>query len=101
MRIVKNIRRSNRELAIFSMGLQTTTNLKGCLTIYVTVWFHPGGIANILYLSKAVEKYCVAYNSTGEKKLSYTYPEKKSVHSKNATGDYSTQTWLQGRGRCF
>ena len=31
------------------------------------MWFHPGGIANILSISKVVEKYHVYYDSNGEK----------------------------------
>ena len=41
-----------------------TTNLQGDLPGYKTVWFHPGGIANILFLSKVADKYQVSYNST-------------------------------------
>ena len=43
-------------------------NLQEDLIGYGTVWFHPGGIANILSLSKTEEKYRVYYDSTGEKK---------------------------------
>ena len=63
---IRHTKKTNRELAIFSTGGQTTTYLKGDLPIYGTVRFHPGDISNILSLSKAVKKYCVAYDSTGE-----------------------------------
>ena len=43
-----------------------TTNLQGDLPGYVTVWFHPGDIANILSLSKVAETYHVSYDSTGD-----------------------------------
>ena len=32
------------------------------------MWFHPGGIANIICLSKVAEKYRMSYKSTDEKK---------------------------------
>ena len=48
--LLKNIRKSDRALAIFSTGGRTTTNLQGDLPGYGTVWFHPGGITNILLL---------------------------------------------------
>ena len=57
------------DLEIFSTGGKTTTNLKGYHPGYGTVWSHPGSIANILSLSKVVEKYRVAYNITGENKF--------------------------------
>ena len=60
----KNIRKSDRDLVIFSTGGQTTTNLKGDLPGYWTVCFHPGGIATILSISKVTEKYRVYYDST-------------------------------------
>ena len=65
-RILKNIRKSDRELEIFFTGGQTTTNIKEDLISYGTVWFHPGGIYNILSLSKVAEKYRVAYDIAGE-----------------------------------
>ena len=39
------------------------TNLIGDLPGYGTVWYHPGGIANILSLSKVKEKYRVTFDS--------------------------------------
>ena len=55
-RLLKNIRKSDRAMAIFSTGGWTNTDPQGDLPGYVTVWFHPGGITNILYLSKVAEK---------------------------------------------
>ena len=65
--ILRNIRRTNCDLAIFSTWGKTTTNLVGDLNWYGTVWFHPGGITNILSLSKVAEKFQVCYNSTNGK----------------------------------
>ena len=59
-RLLKNIRKSDRALEMFSTGGQTTTNLQWDLPGYGTVWFHPLGIANILFLSKVAEKYRVS-----------------------------------------
>ena len=47
----------------------TTTDLQEDLPGYGTLWFHPGGIVNILSLSKVADKYRVSYDSTGEKKF--------------------------------
>ena len=68
-RLLKNIRKSDRSLELFSTGGRTTTDLRGDLPGYGTVWFHPGGIANILSFSKVADKYRVYYNSTGGNKL--------------------------------
>ena len=65
-RLLKNIRKSDRSLDIFSTGGRTTTDLKGDLLGYGTVWFHPVGIANILSLSKVADKYRVSYDSSGD-----------------------------------
>ena len=67
--LLKNIRKSDRELEILLTGGQTTTNLQGDLPGYGTEWFHLGGIANTLSLSKVVEKHHMSYDSTGENKF--------------------------------
>ena len=64
-RLLKNIRKLDRSLAIFSTGGWTTTNLQGDLPGYGKVWFHPGGIANILSHSNVADKYRVSCDSTG------------------------------------
>ena len=69
IRLLKNIRKSDRSLYIFSMGVRTTNNLQGDLPGYGTVLFHPGGITSTLYLSKVADKYWVSYFSTAEKKF--------------------------------
>ena len=73
-RLLKNIRKFDRSLAIFSTGGRTTTYLQGYLHGYGTVWFHPGVIANILYISKVAVKYRVSYDSTGVKKFLFHMP---------------------------
>ena len=54
---------------MFSMGGQTTKNLKGYLPGCVMVWFHPLGIKNVISISKLTDKYRVAYENTGENKF--------------------------------
>ena len=54
-----------------------TTYLQGDLPGYGKVWFHPGGIANILSLSKVAEKYRVSYDSTRGKKFLVLLPRGK------------------------
>ena len=61
------------------------------------MWFHPGGIANILSLSKVAEKYRVSYDSTGENKFivylpkgevrSFTQCERGLFYSDMAAGE--------------
>ena len=76
-RLLKNIRKSDKALAIFSKGGQTNTSLQGYLPVYGTVWFHLGGIANILSLSKVAEKYRVSYDSTGDNKFLIYLPREE------------------------
>ena len=76
-RLLKNIRKFDRALGIFWAGGRTTTSLQGDLPGYGKVWFHPGGIANILYLSKVSEKYWVSYDSTGENNFLVYLPRKE------------------------
>ena len=68
-RLLKNIRKSDRELAIFSTGGRKNKILQGDLPGYGIVWFRSGGITNILSLSKVAEKYRVSYSSTGDNKF--------------------------------
>ena len=63
--LLNNISKSDKKLAIFSAGVHTNTNLKGDIPGYGLVWFRPGGIANILPLSKVAKRYRVSYYSTG------------------------------------
>ena len=96
-RPLKNIRKLDRLLAIFSMGGRKTTNLQGDLPRYGTVWYHPGVIANILYLSKEENKYRVSYDSTGENKFivhlpgggirSFTQCKRGLLYSNMAAGE--------------
>ena len=64
-RLLKNISKTDRDLAVLSTRGKITTNVKKNIPGYGTVWFSPGGIKNILYLSKVTEKYCVSYERTG------------------------------------
>ena len=75
--LLNNIRKSNRELAIFSAGGNMNTNLKGDIPVYGTVCFRPGGIKNILSLSKVAEKYRVAYDSTGANRFLVYLPRRE------------------------
>ena len=40
-----------------------TTNMRGHLLGYGWVWFYPGGIANIMSMSRVREKYRVSFDS--------------------------------------
>ena len=63
------MRKSDRDMEIFSTGGKTTTNPKGYHPGYGIVWYHPGSIANILSHSKVAYKYHVAYDVTVENKF--------------------------------
>ena len=56
-RLLKNIRRSNKNMFIHCTTGVAKTNLIGDLPGYGTVWYHPDGIANILSLSKVTRFY--------------------------------------------
>ena len=62
-RLLKNIRRSKKDMFIHCTPGVAKTNLIGDLPGYGTVWYHPNRIANILSLSKVKEKYRVTFNS--------------------------------------
>ena len=62
-RLLKNIRRAKTNMFIHCTVGVAKTNLIGDLPGYGTVWYHPGGIANILSLSKVKEKYRVTFDS--------------------------------------
>jgi hypothetical protein len=52
----KNIRESKEPTNIHSTAGTTKINLIGDLPGYGTVWYLPGGIANILLLARVLEK---------------------------------------------
>jgi hypothetical protein len=62
--LLTNIRKTNTSMEIHCNAGTTRTNMKGDLPGYVTVWFHPKGIANILSLARIEEhEYHVAYDT--------------------------------------
>jgi hypothetical protein len=62
--LLTNIRQSDTSMKIHCNAGTATTNLKGDLRGYGTVWYHPEGIANILSLSRIEENgYDVQYHS--------------------------------------
>ena len=61
--LLKNIRRSKKDMFIHYTTGVAKTNLIGDLPGYGTVWYHPNGIASILSLSKVKEKYQVTFDS--------------------------------------
>ena len=63
-KLLKNIRSSKEIMQIHSVGGVSQTNMIGDLPGYGTVWYHKGGIANILSLSRVCNKgYTVTYSS--------------------------------------
>jgi hypothetical protein len=63
-KIVKNIRKVEGYMQLATQAGSTTTNwMADVPRYYRPVWFHPGGIANILSLVNMIAKYHVMYNS--------------------------------------
>jgi hypothetical protein len=62
-KLLTNIRRSNTRMNVRCNAGQRTTNMIGDLAGYGTVWFDPKSIANILSLSRVIEKYHVTFDS--------------------------------------
>jgi Reverse transcriptase (RNA-dependent DNA polymerase) len=67
--LLTNIRRAETSLTIHSTAGESVTDLVGDFNGYGTVWYHPGGIANILSLSRVAQKpgMVVAYDQNMDK----------------------------------
>jgi hypothetical protein len=64
-KLLQNIRQSKTSMDIHRNAGVTCTSMVGDLPGYGTVWYHSGGIANILSLSRVKERgYRVTYNSS-------------------------------------
>ena len=61
--LVTNIRKSRTTMNIYCNTGLSSTNLIADLPGYGTVWFNASGIANILSLSKASEKFRITFDS--------------------------------------
>eukprot|EP00957_Ditylum_brightwellii_P007654 578524-Ditylum_brightwellii.AAC.1 len=62
-KLLRNICKAERSLDIFSTARVSSTNMVGDLPGFKMVWYHLGGIANILSLASVKEKHWVAYDS--------------------------------------
>ena len=60
--LLTNIRVVNDHLNIFCNAGSASTNIVGDLKGYGTVWFYDSGIANILSLHRAAERFHVTYD---------------------------------------
>jgi hypothetical protein len=67
-RLVQNIRQVEGCMQLSTQAGWTMTNWMGADVpgYYRPVWFHPGGIANILSLVNTIAKYHVTYDSPNE-----------------------------------
>jgi hypothetical protein len=73
---VKNIRQVDGYMQLATQAGSTTTNWMADVPGYHRhVWFHPGGIANILSMVNMIVKYRVTYDSHEGK-----YPNQFCVH---------------------
>jgi hypothetical protein len=63
-RLVRNIRQVDGYMQLATQAGSTTTNWMADVPGYHRpVWFHPGGIANILWMVNMIAKYRVTYDS--------------------------------------
>jgi hypothetical protein len=61
--LLRNIRKVDRSMYIQCTAGTTSTNMMGDLEGYGPVWYHPGGIANILSLSRVRQNFRVTFDS--------------------------------------
>jgi hypothetical protein len=79
-KLVTNIRQVERYMQLSTQAGSTTTNWMADVPgYYRPVWFHPGGIANILSLVHMKAKYRVTYDSRGGDN-----PNEFCVHKENS-----------------
>ena len=94
-RLLKNLRRSNKNMFIHCTAGVAKTNLIGDLPGYGTVWYHPNGIANILSLSKVKEKYRVTFDSDINNKFVVHRPDgTRRIFQQSPRGLYFLDTSL-------
>ena len=62
-RLLQNIRTVKRKLTIYSTGGKSVTRQVGDLPGFGEVWYHPGGIANILSLALVKKHFRITYDS--------------------------------------
>ena len=94
-RLLKNIRRSKKNMFIHCTTGVAKTNLVGDLPGYGTVWYHPDGIANILSLSKVKEKYRVTFDSDINNQFIVHRPDRTQLISQQSSrGLYFLDTSL-------
>jgi hypothetical protein len=80
-KLVRNIRQVEGHMQLAAQAGLTTTNWMADVPgYYRPVWFHPGGIANILSVVNMIEKYHVTYDSRGGQ-----HPNAFCVHKKDGT----------------
>jgi hypothetical protein len=92
-RLVKNIRQVEGYMQLATQAGSTTTNWMADVPgYYRPVWFHPGGIANILSLVNMIAKYHVTYDSRAGDN-----PNEFCVHK----ADGSTRRFKQSRRGLF
>jgi hypothetical protein len=78
-KLVKNIRQVEGHVQLSTQAGSTTTNRMADVPgYYRPVWFHPGGIANILCMVNMIAKYHVTFDSHGGEK-----PNQFCVHKED------------------
>jgi hypothetical protein len=86
--LIKNIRQVKSGVYIISTGGISYTEFVGDLPGYGTVWYDPEGIANILSLSREIDKgYAVTYDSTKDNTFHMTKTDGSTrTFRKSSTG---------------
>jgi hypothetical protein len=62
--LLRSVRKVSQSMHIQCTAGVTSTNMMGYLEGYGPVWYHPGGIANILSLSRVRKKFRVTFDSS-------------------------------------
>jgi acetolactate synthase regulatory subunit len=92
-KLARNIRQVEGHMQLATQAGSTTAcwmaDVPGC---YRPVWFHPGGIANVLSVVNMIEKHHVTHDSRGGQ-----HPNAFCVHKKDGTIRKFQQS---GRGLC-
>jgi len=62
-KMMTNVREAKCHLTLHCNARTVQVTMKGDLSGYGPVWYHPSGIANILSLNSVCKKYCVTFDS--------------------------------------
>jgi hypothetical protein len=93
-KLVTNIRQVEGHMQLSSQAGSTTTNWMADVPgYYRPVWFHPGGIANILSLVNMIAGYHVTYDSRGvTARINYVCTKRMAANASSNNRDVGSTT---------